>query len=1441
VQVNTALAFSQLARQLRFDSSSSRAAALQHASYAQLLLLAEQQVLSLNPTKLAMILTSLAWMSSSSCSSSSSNGGDLEVHEQQQAAQLTPHLVSNIQQQQAMPGMQQSISATGGAASQQVASQQLLQLLAVRLQQQLDSAEPDEVCHCLWAFAKLQQLHNPAVLQLLDVATAHSLQTGWVHMLTAKPLSSLLWVHAQLMQQQQQQLVTVSLHQQQKHTTSVVQQQQQDGSTLQQQQQHLPVLLQAVMHELRQPGFLATWTPQELSMLLWSCAAFKLRIGQQQQQHGEVLNASQQQQQQEQQAVLPALPAAVVQEVCSLATQLVVRFTPQGIANTCLSLAKLLETTTAAGQQQQQQQALATAEASAEVPGVSQQAALQPSLQQSVQQLFDVFAAAAAAQLHYYKPQEVANLWSACARQQQHLQQSQQHLQQQQQQQQPYPALTAAVSQYALNHSHQLNPRDVFELLVGFVQLKTPVEPPVLHALLHRLGQASAQLQPYELIAAAWSLVRLAEDEQQQQHSKCLAAAHQLLDIIARQLGSEAEKTAAAALGGADSLQQVLSDSAGNSLVLLLWAVAGSGYILDQQQQQQHRQQLLAALLREVQHRVSTCSSATLLQLLVTLTRLQSVLSEQQQQQHLQSACATAAVRLQPLLQQLPAQQLVLAAWSLQKLAAASAGCSAVAAARDTASDTAGDTSSSCARGGTATTAGGLLLATVAELQQRQQLASLPADAAAAVLWCVTAARVTVDADVLLQLLSAAEQRVAQMSVRELAQLLQALAHQQQQQQSVVRLQSRLVTQAAERLQQQLQYFLLHATSNSSRQSGAAARPRKGGRLHSSSYPNSSSSVHSYGEVSSSTLLSIAASCARLPQLHASELLLAVLEVWQLQLDQQQQQQGFQRVQQTLNMLLMLSSGSSSSSSSNGSMATQLQDLLQQTLPQLQQRLAQQQQLATSNAAPAGRQSTAGVVVLAAQVFARLRYQPPPALLHLMSRQLQQSGLSRISSRDLVLLLHAYVHLGLPAQGLAAAVTATLQQRQWFSRNSVAEGSQGSAHFALLTHSSQVLLLWSLLTVFYAARHNQGSVKRMMVQLVTSVLTVKPRDEQPELQQLAMQCCELLQSPRYRQVSVALCSKLAGSGSVLRRQGELLQRLTQLSELLLVQREAPGLGPDRPDSFRLATRVTAAAAAAVSNSCSSVTVADMPSRTSLASGHSAAAGPDTPSLTTTAARPNRSSQASSAAPSGSRPGSSSSSKQLMSGRGLAQILQSSPQLQLLLLQQRVAAGTAGDGQQQHEVFGLLAPLLPLWLQQQRQRAGFKALALQLAAAGVASERLRCVRMAHGELALLVSAGEGSSSSGGSGGLNAGVAVVLEFTDSRASNTGRPLGPSILRNSMLAAKGYRVCSMPLGVWLSSWVSGGLSQQGFQAVGDSAAAVAERRKRDLMQQLLEQLSP
>jgi len=38
----------------------------------------------------------------------------------------------------------------------------------------------------------------------------------------------------------------------------------------QQQQQLLPALLLAVMTELQQPGFLATWTPQEMSMLLWS-------------------------------------------------------------------------------------------------------------------------------------------------------------------------------------------------------------------------------------------------------------------------------------------------------------------------------------------------------------------------------------------------------------------------------------------------------------------------------------------------------------------------------------------------------------------------------------------------------------------------------------------------------------------------------------------------------------------------------------------------------------------------------------------------------------------------------------------------------------------------------------------------------------------------------------------------------------------------------------------------------------------------------------------------------------------------------------------------------------------------------------------------------------------------------------------------------------------
>jgi hypothetical protein len=427
-----------------------------------------------------------------------------------------------------------------------------------------------------------------------------------------------------------------------------------------------------------------------------------------------------------------------------------------------------------------------------------------------------------------------------------------------------------------------------------------------------------------------------------------------------------------------------------------------------------------------------------------------------------------------------------------------------------------------------------------------------------------------------------------------------------------------------------------------------------------------------------------------------------------------------------------------------------------------------------------------------------------------MSRQLQQSGFSCISSRDLVLLLHAYVKLGLPAQGLAAAVTATLQQRQWVSHHSAAaaaEASQGSSQFALLTHSTQVLLLWSLMTVFYTARADQGSVRRMMVQLATNVLTAKAQNEQPELQQLAMQCRQLLQMPRYRQVSAALCSKLAGSGRVLSRQGELLQRLMQLSELLLVHQEAPGPGPDSFGSSRLASGVAAAACAA--------------------------AGPDRP-------------DSSDIFRLASRGSSSSSSKKLMSGRALAQILQSSAQQQLLLLQHRVAARTAGDGQQQQQqqqqqVFEVLAPLLPLWLQQQLQRAGLKALASQLAAAGVAAERIRCVRMAHGELTLLVASAEDSSNSSSGSGLDAGIAVVLESAASRACNTGRPLGPSILRNSMLAAKGYRVCSMPLGVWLSSGVSGGLGRQGFEAVGDSAGAAVERRKRELLlQQLLEQLS-
>jgi hypothetical protein len=1385
LQVNTALAFSQLARQLRFDSSSSRAAALQHASYAQLLQLAEQQAPGLNPTKLAMVLTSMAWMSSSSSC-------DTEAPEQQQQQQQQQQ---QTLQQQALPTSHQSLSCSTSSSSEvavhAVAPDQLLQLLAQQLQQQLDAADPEDVCHCLWAFAKLQQLHSPAVVHLLDAATAHSLAVGWVHLLTAKPLSSLLWVHAQLQQQQEE-----------------------DGTTLQQQQQHLPALLQAVTDELSQPGFLATWTPQELSMLLWSCATFKLQIGQQQQQQqGDAVLSVVQEQRQQQQA-LPALPAAVVEEVCKLAVQQVVRFTPQGIANTCLALAKLLETT--ASQQQCLASAQAAAAAAATGAGSGQHALVQPSVQQAVQHLFDVFTAAAAAQLHYYKPQEVANLWSACAR-----------LFQQQQQQQRYAAVSAAVCQYVVNHSHQLNPRDVFELLVGFVQLKTSVEPPVLHALLHRLSQVSEQLQPYELTAAAWSLVKLTETQQQQQqqqvgrgvvqplqqhqlHSKCLSAAQELLDCIASQLETERPETAAAT-AAADPLQHVLTTSGGKPLVLLLWAVAGSGYLegeQQQQQQQQQRQHLLTVLLQEVQRQVSSCKATTLVQLLVALTRLQPVVPQQQMQQHLQHVCQVAAARLLPVLQQLPPQQVVLAAWSLQKLAPGSSGKHVFTAAADAAvsmgpgssGDTASDSSSSSSSteiqgdASASSLAAGFVLAALSELQQRQQLANLPADAAAALLWCCTAARVAADAAVLLPLLGAAEQQLPQMSVRELTQLLQALAHlqqqQQQQQQGVVRLQSRLISQAADRLQQQLQHYLLHS-SNSVRQASGINRPRKGSRAHSSSSSGSSSNVQQQEGLSSRALLSVAASCARLPQLHDSDLLLAVLEVWQQQLDQQQQQQQgrLQDLQQTLAMLLMLSGASSSSS--DGAFTAQLQDLLQQTLPQLQQCLTQQQQQQQQQAhgnASASKSShnAAGAVALAAQVFAELCYQPPPALLHLMNRQLQQSGLSGISSRDLVLLLHSYVQLGLPAQGLAAAVTAALQHRQRLSNKTAAAAVDSGSSFAALSSRSQVLLLWSLLTVFYSSGHEQGSVRRLMVQLARNALIVKQQQEDDalELQQLALQCRELLQTPRYQMLSAALCSQLAGSGAVLRQRSELLQSLRQLSELLLSeqqqqQQQAKASVPDSadgPDSTRLVTDQAAAG---------------------LGRGW---------------------------------PDNSSSASSRYSGRALVHVLRSSQQQRLLLLQQRTASS-----QQQQQLMRRLAPLLPLWLQQQLHRAGLKALAAQLVAAGVSGKCVRLVGLANGDLALLVST-TGSSSSSSSGKAAAGLAVVLESAGNRACNTGRPLGPGLLRSSVLAARGYSMCSMPLGLWLPSWLSKGSAGS---AAAAAAAAALESRRQALLQQLLDQL--
>lgn len=159
----------------------------------------------------------------------------------------------------------------------------LLPALAARLEALLPVAAPDDICHTLWALSKL----SCCCPSLLQAAGRAALDGGWLHELPGKQLASLLWVHAR--------------------ATAA-------GAPA----PCLPTLIDAAVHNLCAPGFPATLTPQELCNVAWSLATCKA-AGQ-----------------------LRAVPLQLLALLPPLCEQQVGRFTPQGVANTCWALSKLL-------------------------------------------------------------------------------------------------------------------------------------------------------------------------------------------------------------------------------------------------------------------------------------------------------------------------------------------------------------------------------------------------------------------------------------------------------------------------------------------------------------------------------------------------------------------------------------------------------------------------------------------------------------------------------------------------------------------------------------------------------------------------------------------------------------------------------------------------------------------------------------------------------------------------------------------------------------------------------------------------------------------------------------------------------------------------------------------------------------------------------------------
>ncbi len=409
LQANTCKALSRLAAQLRFEGTEARRAIKSHPQFARLAQLAAQHCKpgGFNARQVATVATCYAWL-------------------------------------QHAPG------------------ERLLERLAQRMQALLqgEATAADDVCHTLWALAKLG---HPAPV-LLEASAAHSVSAGWVNQLPGKQLASMLWAHARLLA----------------HDSSS-----NDGSSSVAEHEvvslaavppSLPALVDAAAANMAAPGFLETFTPHELAQLLWSLA--KLRH-------------------------VRRVPEALLARVCDVAEPLVVRFNPQGIANSCWALARLAEaqgtpdsSTSSTSSKGGILSGCGRSTSAKTASGASMASSPSTALAASTQRLFATFGDAAAARLDYYKPQEVANLMGACARMAT-----------------CHRPLLAATSRYVRLRSHLLGEQDVCELLAALAALRKlhTAEPMVLQRLEHRAVHfaRAGRLPPYQAATAAWALARL--------------------------------------------------------------------------------------------------------------------------------------------------------------------------------------------------------------------------------------------------------------------------------------------------------------------------------------------------------------------------------------------------------------------------------------------------------------------------------------------------------------------------------------------------------------------------------------------------------------------------------------------------------------------------------------------------------------------------------------------------------------------------------------------------------------------------------------------------------------------------------------------------------------------------------------------------------------------